>query len=104
MYNYIEEDGLITEADFRGERDRYVVYKPGTSELNPTGYRGRTSILELLVMTDPIRRLVMQHATAGEIEGQSVTEGMRTMYLDGLKKCLEGTTTLEEVLRVTQEG
>jgi general secretion pathway protein E len=87
-----------------GERDQYVVYKPGTSEENPTGYRGRTSILELLTMTDPIRRLVMQHATAGEIADRAVKEGMRTMYLDGLKKCLAGVTTVEEVLRVTQEG
>ncbi|MDX1555737.1 MAG: ATPase, T2SS/T4P/T4SS family, partial [Xanthomonadales bacterium] len=87
-----------------GERERYVVYKPGTSEENPTGYRGRTTILELLSMTDPIRRLVMQHATSGEIEAQSIKEGMRTMYLDGLKKCLEGITTVEEVLRVTQES
>ncbi len=87
-----------------GERDRYVVYKPVASEDNPTGYRGRTTILELLSMTDPIRRLVMQHATAGEIEAQAIKEGMRTMYLDGLKKCLEGTTTVEEILRVTQDG
>ena len=87
-----------------GEKDRYVVYKPGSSEENPTGYRGRTSILELLSMSDSIRRLVMQHATAGEIEEKAVEEGMRTMYLDGLKKCLAGITTVEEVLRVTQEG
>jgi len=87
-----------------GEQERYVVYKPGTSEENPTGYRGRTTILELLSMSDPIRRLVMNHATSGEIEDLAVKEGMRTMYLDGLKKCLEGKTTVEEVLRVTQEG
>jgi general secretion pathway protein E len=87
-----------------GERDRYIVYKPGTSEENPTGYRGRTTILELLSMSDPIRRLIMNHATSGEIEDLAIEEGMRTMYLDGLKKCLEGTTTLEEILRVTQEG
>ncbi len=87
-----------------GEKDRYIVFKPGTSDENPTGYRGRTTILELLSMTDPIRRLVMQHATSGEIEAQAVKEGMRTMYLDGMKKCLEGITTVEEVLRVTQEN
>ncbi len=87
-----------------GEKDRYVVYKPGTSEENPTGFRGRTSILELLTISDPVRRMVMQHATAGEIEKHAIQEGMRTMYLDGMKKCLEGVTTVEEVLRVTQEG
>ena len=54
-------------------------------------------------MSDPIRRLVMQHATAGEIENQARAEGMRTMYEDGLVKALAGLTTIEEVLRVTQE-
>jgi general secretion pathway protein E len=87
-----------------GERDRYELYRPVSTEENPTGYRGRTSILELLPMSDPIRRLVMQHATSGEIQDQAVAEGMRTMYLDGLNKCLKGVTTLDEVLRVTQEA
>jgi len=86
------------------ERDRYVVYRPVATEENPTGYRGRTSILELLTMTDPIRRLVMKHATSGDIQDQAVSEGMRTMYQDGLNKCLRGITTLDEVLRVTQEA
>ena len=80
------------------------MYRPVPTEDNPTGYRGRTTILELLMMTDPIRRLVMQHATSGEIQDLAVSEGMRTMYQDGLNKCLQGVTTLDEVLRVTQES
>jgi general secretion pathway protein E len=96
----VEEIGLKE----LGERDRYVFYRPVSTETNPTGYRGRTSILELLVMTDPIRRQVMRHATSGEIQDQAVSEGMRTMYLDGLIKCLGGVTTLDEILRVTQEA
>jgi general secretion pathway protein E len=87
-----------------GGQDRYVFFRPGTSEENPTGYRGRTSILELLIMSDPIRRLIMKHATSGEIQDLAVAEGMRTMYFDGLNKCLKGVTTLDEVLRVTQEA
>ncbi len=86
------------------EQDRYIVYRPVATELNPTGYRGRTTILELLLMTDPIRRLIMKHATSGEIQDLAVAEGMRTMYQDGLTKCLQGITTLDEVLRVTQEN
>jgi general secretion pathway protein E len=70
----------------------------------PTGYHGRTSILELLEMSDPLRRLVMQHATSGELQDQAVSEGMRTMYQDGLLKCQRGVTTLDEILRVTQEA
>jgi general secretion pathway protein E len=86
------------------EQERYIVYRPEATELNPTGYRGRTSILELLLISDPIRRLIMNHATAGEIQDLAVEEGMRTMYQDGLTKCLQGITTLDEVLRVTQES
>ncbi|NOR20336.1 MAG: type II secretion system ATPase GspE [Xanthomonadales bacterium] len=86
------------------KQDSYTVFRPVASEENPTGYFGRTSILELLQMSDSIRRLIMQQATSGEIHDQAVKEGMRTMYQDGLIKCLQGVTTLEEVLRVTQEA
>ena len=55
-------------------------------------------------MTDPLRRLVMQHADMGKIEDLAREEGMRTMYEDGLVKSLMGVTTIEEVLRVTQES
>ena len=82
----------------------YQFYRPVASPENPTGYRGRTSILELLEMSDPVRRLVMQHATSGELQDQAVSEGMRTMYQDGLLKCQTGVTTLDEILRVTQEA
>ena len=86
------------------DEDSYTVYRPVPTEENPTGYFGRTSILELLRMTDSIRRLVMQQATSGAIHDMAVQEGMRTMYQDGLLKCLQGVTTIEEVLRVTQEA
>jgi general secretion pathway protein E len=90
-------------TEFR-DRDSYVVYRPVPSEEIPSGYRGRTSILELLTMSDPVRRLIMQRGTSGEIQDLAVREGMRTMYQDGLNKCLQGITTLDEVLRVTQEA
>ena len=97
---------VAAEMGFAGlqEQDNYTVYRPIATEENPTGYYGRTSILELLQMSDSIRRLVMQQATSGEIHEQAVKEGMRTMYQDGLLKCLQGVTTIEEVLRVTQEA
>jgi general secretion pathway protein E len=81
-----------------------TLYRPANPEAAASGYLGRTSILELLTMSDPIRRLVMQHATSGEIQNLAVSEGMRTMYLDGMNKCLQGVTTIEEILRVTQES
>ena len=97
---------LVDELGLRpllGEKPA-TLYRPLPTELNPNGYRGRTSILELLTMTDSIRRMVMKHSTSGEIHDQAVREGMRTMYEDGLAKCLRGVTSIEEVLRVTQEA
>ncbi len=80
------------------------LWKPGTSAANPTGYHGRQAIMEFFVMSDALRRLVMQHADEGAIERAARAEGMRTMYEDGIVKSLAGITTLEEVLRVTQES
>jgi general secretion pathway protein E len=80
------------------------LFKPVASNLTPTGYLGRTTIMEFLVMTDAIRRLVMKHAGMGDIENEARAQGMRTMYEDGLAKSLTGVTTIEEVLRVTQEN
>jgi general secretion pathway protein E len=80
------------------------LWKPGSSAANPSGYRGRRAIMEFLTMSDPLRRLVMQRADASDIEKQARSEGMRTMYEDGIAKAVAGVTTLEEVMRVTQEG
>ena len=86
------------------KQDEYAFYKPVSSENNLTGYSGRMSILEFLEMSDPIRRMIMNHATAGEIQKQACKEGMRSIYEDGLLKCLDGKTSYEEILRVSQDG
>ncbi len=79
------------------------LYRPvGCPQCNGSGYRGRAAILEILPLTDSIRRLVLRHADAHEIGAAAVAEGMRTMYQDGLDKALAGVTSLEEVLRVTR--
>jgi len=80
------------------------LYRPKPSALAPTGYLGRTTIMEFLVMNDALRRAVMRRDGMGEIERIAREAGMRTMYEDGLSKALSGQTTLEEVLRVTEEG
>ena len=80
------------------------LFKPVATAAYPSGYFGRTTIMEFLVMSDAIRRQIMSHAGSSDIEKQAREEGMRTMYEDGLVKALKGVTTVEEVLRVTQEG
>ncbi|MBJ7517608.1 MAG: type II secretion system ATPase GspE [Stenotrophomonas sp.] len=80
------------------------LYRPRPSAVAPTGYLGRTTIVEFLVMNDELRRAVMRRDGMGEIERIARSGGMRTMYEDGLLKALAGQTTLEEVLRTTEES
>lgn len=68
-----------------------------------TGYLGRIGIYEVLVMTDQISKLVLEHSSSNTIEEAAVSTGMITMKQDGYLKVLEGITTLEEVLRVAQD-
>lgn len=82
-----------------------TLYHPiGCPQCAGTGYIGRVSIMEMLTMTDTLRSLIMQHATATELRAAAIKEGMMTMYENGLKKSLAGITTVEEVLRVTREA
>jgi len=68
-----------------------------------TGYRGRTGIFELLVLDDDIRTLILKNYDATTIKRTATDKGMLTLRQDGARKILRGITTIEEVLRVTQE-
>jgi len=102
---YLALPEVVAEHKLRNytRHDPIYLHRPMASDRSATGYMGRTTIMEFLTMTDPIRRLVMQHADHGKIEALAREEGMRTMYEDGIAKALTGLTTIEEVLRVTQE-
>ena len=80
------------------------LYRAVPSALSATGYLGRTTIMELLVMDDAVRRAVMRHAGMDEIEKLAREAGMATMYEVGIAKALRGETTIEEVLRVTEDA
>jgi len=97
----VEQMGL---ARFSSEKE-ITLYRPkGCPQCAQTGYSGRISIMEMLPMTDPLRSLVMKHATATDLKAEAIRERMLTMYEDGLRKAVRGITTFEEVLRVTREG
>jgi general secretion pathway protein E len=98
--NEIREIGLTPGVV--GDRS---FYRPGTGceTCNQKGYRGRTGIHELLLLTDAVRSLVMQRADAATIRRAAVESGMSTLRDDGAEKILAGLTTVEEVVRVTQE-
>ena len=96
----VEHTGI---GRFAGGGPVTLWHAKGCSQCAHTGYSGRVSIIEMMPMTDALRALVMKHATSTELKAQAVRDGMVTMYEDGLRKALAGTTTVEEVLRATRE-
>ena len=98
-----EEIGKFDLRRFQPEGE-IRLYRPRASAIAPTGYLGRTTIVEFLVMNDELRRAVMRHAGMGELERIARDAGMQTMYEDGIRKALAGETTIEEVLRVTEDA
>ena len=65
------------------------------------GYRGRTGVYELLEFTPRVREAFLNGAPADELLRVAVTDGMHTLAADGIRKAVEGITTVDEVLRVT---
>ena len=83
---------------------RVTLYKSaGCTECDGSGYHGRTSIFEVLTVDDSIRKLILRHAEANELQRVAIEQGMRSMYDDGMMKALAGETTVEEVLKVTRD-
>lgn len=80
-----------------------TLFKPGSSEEAPFGYKGRIMIMEQLMVSEHIQRLIrgeMKDINVAEIEQAAIADGMTTMLHDGLLKALRGQTTLEEINRV----
>ncbi len=77
-------------------------WKP-TAGSEDDGYKGRVGIHEVLKMSPAIRDLIMKSSTTADIEAQARKEGMLTMLEDGIFQCVQGLTTIEEVLRVVSE-
>lgn len=83
--------------------DQLTLYRPKPSEVcGESGYKGRSGIYEVLPVTEKVARLILEHASAADIEAQAIQEGMILMKQDGYLKALDGMTTVEEVLRVAE--
>jgi general secretion pathway protein E len=75
----------------------------GCGACRGTGYRGRTGLYELFTIDEELRGLIMKTAPAGELRRHAIAKGMVTLREDGWARACEGLTTIEEILRVTQE-
>ncbi|MGI8481378.1 MAG: GspE/PulE family protein [Chthoniobacterales bacterium] len=74
----------------------------GCDACRQTGYQGRLAIYEICVITEPLRRMIMQKRDGGELKQCAVQQGMETLRQDGWRRVAQGKTTVEEVVRVTQ--
>ncbi|HZI48939.1 MAG TPA: GspE/PulE family protein [Pyrinomonadaceae bacterium] len=74
----------------------------GCDQCRHTGYQGRSAIYEVCVVTEPLRKMIMRKKDGGELKQCAIAEGMQTLRSDGWRRVAQGSTTIEEVVRVTQ--
>ena len=96
---------MATQQGFLVEDKKPIVCMRGKGcrTCSQTGYRGRLGIFELMGMDEGLSRLAIAKASSIEIKTYAVAHGMRTLRQDGIAKIAAGITTVEEVLRVTQQ-
>lgn len=99
--SYELEDSLKTRLGIK-QKGKIVLFRGrGCKSCLNTGYRGRTALIETLVVTPLIRQLISEKAEEHKIREEARKEGMITLREDGLERAKEGIISLEEVLRVT---
>jgi type II secretory ATPase GspE/PulE/Tfp pilus assembly ATPase PilB-like protein len=92
----LREAGFVPEGNLRIGR--------GCDACGGTGFRGRSGIFELLPVSNGIKELILSRADVGALRAKAAGEGMRPLREGGWEKVRRGTTTIEEVLRVTRAG
>jgi len=95
---------VLDEVGLKPEKNAVFYHGKGCPKCNQTGYRGRLGTLEVLVVNDAIREMVVKGASSSEIKEYATSHGMKTLRDNALEKFKLGQTTLEEVLRITREG
>ena len=93
----------MTNAGFTAEESKTVMPKrgKGCERCNGTGYKGRVGLYEVMEITEELRELILVGASALELKRKAVDDGMITLRRSGLRKVMEGVTTIEEVARET---
>jgi len=103
---YFPEDESLLEIGLSKEmlaREGYLYRGAGCGECLGTGYKGRTGIYEILFMSDLIKSTILKTSDSNIIKNAALSEGLHTLRQDGARKVEDGVTTIEEVLRVTQQ-
>lgn len=98
----LEHDSIASYlTQYKVDIGKSSVYQgQGCSVCNHTGYQGRIGLFEVMTITKEIQQAIMDQKHSDEIKQIAITQGMTTMFVDGMDKVFQGHTTLEEVLRV----
>ena len=101
---YVPSPAIIKRSKLLYQAGKTKVYQGKGCELcNHTGYKGRTTITELLIPNERIKELIVEKSATSVIKNEAMKQGMRTLRQDGLGKVLRGVTTLSEVIRVSAD-
>jgi type IV pilus assembly protein PilB len=100
---FVPEPELLAALRIEDAEQSTFFRGQGCDRCKRRGYLGRAAIIEVLPVSETIRRLIIKRASAAVIKNQAISEGMKTLRMVGIDKAREGITTLEEVLRVTAE-
>ncbi len=103
---YFPESETLLEIGLSQEmlgKEGFLWRGAGCKDCLGTGYKGRTGIYEILTISDSIKTTILKSSDSNIIKKQGVAEGLHTLREDGARKVEDGITTIEEVLRVTQQ-
>lgn len=97
-----EENLSKVSKDLMISTEQAVFYKGrGCEQCHWTGYKGRTAIYEIFILSDEIKEMILKESSASLIKEEAVSQGMKTLQDSGWEKVKQGITTVEEVMRVT---
>ncbi|MFH1062885.1 MAG: ATPase, T2SS/T4P/T4SS family [Candidatus Omnitrophota bacterium] len=102
---YIPDQSTLNAVGFSQNRDYpEIFYKgAGCAECNDTGFRGRLGIYELLIVDETLGACIVAGGSAQQLKEQAIKNNMISLKADGMEKVKQGITTIEEVLRVTEQ-
>jgi len=100
---YVAPAARLMEVGFVPDdvKEEPMLYRPRGCARCTNGYRGRFALLETIVMTDAVKRVILSGSSAIGIKDQALKEGMITLRRCGILNAIRGNTSLEEVLNVT---
>ena len=104
--SYQPDETMLREAGITPEMAKNATFArgKGCGYCQKKGFRGRLGIYELMIITSKIREMIFESRSSDELRQVAISQGMKTLYMDGLDKVMSGTTTLEEVYRVAKRS